>query len=140
MTDELLPCPFCGSVASVRSVNGGVLPWVVEERGGVPERYYTTCTLWCDTCGAQIDGYAASDETAEGLYKQAIENCYNAWNSRAERTCHPKFNGTWFECDVCGWSLARFGVRTTQRLDGTTIRKMAAPLNYCPHCGCKVVS
>ena len=98
---ELKPCPFCGCEAFTRSVDGGVLPWIVEERGGIPEKYYTTCTLWCDTCGAQIEGYASSDITTDGLYERAIDNCYNAWNTRAEQPL-------WLTCK-CGHEMESEG-------------------------------
>lgn len=133
---ELLPCPFCGGEAFTRSVNGGILPWIVEERGGIPEKYYTTCTLWCDTCGAQIEGYSASDITTEGLYKRAIENCYTAWNTRSVDTCENVGDlshgaSDIFECSECG-----YGYRDIYLNDED---KYPFVPNYCPNCGAKVV-
>lgn len=50
----------------------------------------------------------------------------------------PEWDGQWFRCGACGESLDRFGVRTTQMLDGTTVRRIAEPPKRCPECGAKV--
>ena len=120
---ELLPCPFCGGEDIVRMVDGGVLPWVVEQRGDVQGPYYTTCTLYCDACGCELQGYAASNASVVGLYERAIENTYNAWNTRAERTCKNISGKNWwaFECSECGEMI-----------------EQGVP-EYCPECGAKVV-
>lgn len=77
-TDELKPCPFCGSTYFARSVDGGIPPDYEE----VYAKYVVTCTLYCDECHAQVQGYAASDTSNEGLYQDAIAACYTAWNMR----------------------------------------------------------
>ena len=70
---ELKPCPCCGPKAFITPsttcyAQEGPQPWSAELR--------------CDECGLSISRSAATEE--EALYG-AIE----AWNTRAERTCHP---------------------------------------------------
>ena len=50
----------------------------------------------------------------------------------------PEWDGQWFRCGACGESLDRFGVRTTQMLGGTTVRRIAEPPKRCPECGARV--
>lgn len=113
---ELLPCPFCGGEAKIltaESMHGGNLYGVM-----------------CDCCAGRADVY---DTEAE-----AIE----AWNTRAdtatlyedgfylhgrkfvpERTCELTLDGTdgCFGCSECYENIPQLA-------------------NYCPNCGCKVVS
>lgn len=101
--DELKPCPFCGGEAEMltaESMNGGYLFGIM-----------------CNDCRSRGDVY---DTEAE-----AIE----AWNTRAERTCHFIENygeGCWSKehrdgkCSICG-------------------EEMKGRYNYCPNCGAKVV-
>ena len=125
----LLPCPFCGGEELTRSVDGGVLPWIVEQRGEVTGPYYTTCTIYCDTCGCELQWYAASDTTCAGLYEQAIENTYNAWNTRAERTCKPIESNTCLSGTDCpAWKCSECG------------ELFEMGVNYCSNCGARVVN
>lgn len=84
--NELKPCPFCGGNKLTRSVNGGILPTIMDEdkRNKIWERtpFVTTCELYCDNCGAMIEGYAASDNPNDDTYTKAVENCYEKWNRR----------------------------------------------------------
>lgn len=97
---ELKQCPFCGSEAKMESMGRG--PY--QTRVGCSE---CSCTL----------GYHVSK-------KRAIE----AWNTRAERTCHPvpKYNdeSPWpvMVCSECGRSLHYDATK-----DG---------IEYSPYCVC----
>lgn len=77
MSNELLPCPFCGGEAEIltaESMNGGYLFGIM-----------------CNDCRSRGDVY---DTEAEAV---------DAWNTRAERTC--KEYGSvrvWQSCNV--WS------------------------------------
>lgn len=91
------------------------------------EGYHSPFVI-CDDCGA------FGPEHADMTHDEAVA----AWNSRAERTCNMETDhdeleviaysheDTWaYKCSVCGWSF---------RYD------RGIKPNYCPNCGCKVVS
>lgn len=84
---ELKPCPFCGCDKLTMSVNGGVLPTIMDEdkRNEIWEKtpYVNTCELSCNDCGAMIEGYAASNNLEDDTYDKAIDNCVEKWNRRA---------------------------------------------------------
>ena len=77
---KLLPCPFCGSAASVVCLDG--LPH---------DQYYIACENdECPVC-SETFGYDTEAEAAE------------AWNIRAERTCRNVSDiGFGFKCSACG--------------------------------------
>lgn len=109
MSEELKPCPFCGGEAEIRPVT---MP-----DGNV--RQYVSCLN--DSCGA-----------ASGLFGM---DCYavDAWNRRAERTCHD-VGSRWsigFRCDVCGFDA---GID-----DDESVNFGTDEFNYCPNCGRRVV-
>ncbi len=84
---KLKSCPFCGGDRLVRSVNGGMLPSYIDQDQAMDIYENTpnviTCMLQCSICGAQVEGYAASNKCIDDLYEKAIENCYTKWNRRA---------------------------------------------------------
>ena len=123
MTDELLPCPFCGGEAD-------------EYEGDYGNGIY------CLKCGAMVGEPIHLDyQIAERVtYEQAA----TAWNRRsvtasavygykaAERTCHRvdvNGYGFRFECSECGYVAITHNCET--RLDELP--------NYCPNCGARVV-
>lgn len=87
MTD-LRECPFCGGEGLVMSVNGGVLPSFMDmdKQCEIMEKthYVVTCEVSCDSCGAKIEGWAASISKYDDLSEKAIKNCYEKWNRRAK--------------------------------------------------------
>lgn len=86
--EKLKPCPFCGGNDFERSVDGGILPSYIseDEMFTVLDKtpYVVSCMVRCESCGAQMEGYAASDNTNENLYDKAICDCYRKWNRRAK--------------------------------------------------------
>lgn len=85
----LKECPFCGGNRLSRSVDGGCLPSFMDENQLTDvwrkTPYVTTCSLYCDDCGATMEGYAASENSNDDLYTKAIENCYEKWNRRTQK-------------------------------------------------------
>lgn len=85
---KLKPCPFCGGDDLIRSVDGGILPSYLslDEEMDIYEKTPNVikCMLKCCICGAQVEGYAASNKCVNGLYEKAVENCYTKWNRRAK--------------------------------------------------------
>lgn len=79
MTDELLPCPFCGGQAECIRNDIGVFVGCFNE----------DCPIGPAT-STYVDGYATEAEAIA------------AWNSRAERTCRNTQNDFDFMCSECG--------------------------------------
>lgn len=109
---ELLPCPFCGGEAKLYSVGTG------------SPHYGHYHQVVCQGC-----------LTASGAYWSGEQSAIDAWNTRAERTCHDiKPQLPYFKCDVCG--MADMGGGEIWISDG--FYRGQKP-NYCPNCGAKVV-
>lgn len=110
---DLLPCPFCGGEA--RLVTG-------TRRDG---EYVENCAfVRCERCGAKTYEFHEC-MTAEEVQGYATD----VWNGRAERTCRrveyrPTKN---LICSECGYGIPR-------ALD------RYAFVNYCPHCGARLVT
>lgn len=96
---ELKPCPCCGGEANLRFYG---------------DPHCTVIAIVCDECRLGTRVVALDD------YLSAV----NAWNARAERTCHVDTPEGWYVgegyCSNCH-----------AYLDGTE--------NYCWECGAKVV-
>lgn len=105
---ELKPCPFCGSSLDI----------FFED--SYKARLGCYCAeLRCFRCGASIHGHGNTKEVSE-------DHARHRWNTRAERTCHIKWDKELF-CFVC---------------DSCDYISMMAPDSrptYCPNCGAKVV-
>lgn len=104
--NELKSCPFCGGEART---------WNTPHVGGLHDCAVLdafSVAVECSECHATTPGYMTEE--------RAIE----AWNTRAERTCHNADDHKvfWFICSECG---------------GT--ERMAHKVgNYCPYCGARV--
>ena len=69
MSDELLPCPFCGGEAKIFS----------SEEGG-------TWDVQCQSCGALPFLVSPREARSRGI--EPMDYLVAAWNRRVERTCH----------------------------------------------------
>lgn len=101
MSNELKPCPFAkpGEVHHTRTITAVGESWVL-------------CS-----CGASGPTFSGVDSE-----RKAIE----AWNTRAERTCHINWDKELFcfACDSC---------------DHISMMAPDSRPTYCPNCGAKVV-
>ena len=115
---ELKPCPFCGEAARLLEYPFGDI-------------------ITCDNvrCPATVSisrEHAFRDHQEQNLLIEA-------WNTRAERTCHDSNNrsNAW-QCSECGATMLLmfddFG-EPTFSVDG-----VADVPHYCPNCGAKVVN
>ena len=103
MSIELKPCPFCGGEANTFQTR-----WTNN-------RWYTCCPS-CETICGLPDGY-----DFVGKYDTEAEAA-EAWNTRAERTCHDEAKyPDFFVCSACHVTIGKWVPR------------------YCPNCGAKVV-
>lgn len=126
MSEELRPCAFCGH-DEARVI-------VVDEvtDAGCEDATVPLYAASCPYCGAS--GQMALSEG------EAVE----AWNRRAERTCHmvhDHLTDTVF-CDVCGErfdSVAQYMAMVPKGLSVTEYKPEYKDARYCPHCGAKVV-
>ena len=82
----------------------------------------TTVREWFVTCGNLECGVLACKTRRFYSEEEAIE----AWNTRAERTCNRVPFGRTLVCSECGAGMGKAAERYVY-------------LNYCPHCGAKVV-
>lgn len=60
MSEELKPCPFCGSAPEIGSLGGDKQNW----------------SIWCEGCGIPVAHTGTNGETKEEITK--------AWNGRTE--------------------------------------------------------
>lgn len=87
MSDELLPCPFCGGEAEFETYGG------------------TACAVTCRKCRCGTPTVSLNDG------ERAVE----VWNRRAERTCRMTFDdvssslysGPMLKCSKCGACVPR---------------------------------
>ena len=103
---KLLPCYFCGGEAKVceSGINGKMKVYgLVEHKDG---------------CFFLADGLPTK-------YQHIMESDFDAWNTRAERTCKMKLTTVGYACSEC------------HSVDWHT--KSKPKPNYCPNCGAKVV-
>lgn len=110
---DLKPCPFCGGKANIIVLTS------------MPPKYQVMHTCPVVT--------AKPTDTAE----EAIE----AWNTRAERTCHDlggvdEFGEEVFNCSKCGCVVSLY---STEGMSNICTSKVVDTVYFCPACGAKVV-
>lgn len=116
MTENLKPCPFCGGEAKLST-------------------YYDFYKVHCnsDDCWAEVsigDAY-----NGVGKWYGSVAEAVDAWNTRAERTCHfEERHGDWY-CTNCDEMVGTFDPLSELFIDGNAIKEWC----YCPNCGAKVV-
>ena len=118
MSEELLPCPFCGGESKII---------VCDREGNLHDEGYER-NPWSGLC--YLIFHKSEDCPVGHSYPDDVRCMYDteaetieAWNTRSERTCrYEHIEGTWYKTS-CG-----------ERYDGVV------PPNYCPNCGAKVVS
>lgn len=117
MTNELKPCPFCGGEAHV-----------VE---GMYSSYQEGYAVRCRHCALTLGASGRLGECYEWscCYETEAE-AIEAWNTRAERTCHEVLvDKHWRGCSECSYKWEfMYGIGKCERP------------NYCPDCGARVVS
>lgn len=101
MGENLKPCPFCGGEGSAYQVLD------------YPEKIGPRFSVICNGCGASVTTIFQSEWTA-------IE----AWNRRAERTCHYVYDK-----ELCAWRCSECG----------GLEPVGCHVRYCPDCGARVV-
>ena len=108
---KLRECPFCGGEAELHPT----YDIDINEVDG----WFAWCAMGSDCAiKPQTDAYLTEAEAIE------------AWNERAERTCHETMIDKFFHgCDSCGYMWQFF----------YSIGKRERP-NYCPNCGAKVIT
>ena len=112
---DLLSCPFCA--------NGNE----AELRTDYSERYaYSVECVWC---GAKTGQYRCADEAIQ------------AWNTRAERTCHADLNAgrNAVVCSECGSSMLLGCWEEFTDWGGNVLIDTFKTYPYCPNCGSRVL-
>jgi hypothetical protein len=74
MTDDLKPCPFCGSGIARTIGNAGFSG--VELMGAGTDRPY----VWCGTCGSA------------GSFENSVDKAIAAWNTRVKTKAEQAFD------------------------------------------------
>lgn len=121
---ELKPCPCCGPKAFI------IPSTKCDPQAG---KHCWTAELRCHECGLNISRSAATE-------KEALYEAIKAWNTRAERTCHP---------------VRRSGKEFSEEDKNTTLEALCSECGdflgeaqdvfsydrdwFCSNCGAKVV-
>ena len=112
--NELKPCPFCGSKASIIEV---------AER---PDKFVEEAFIQCEECGFSIHHKWLS-----------VEILIEYWNKRAERTCTVEGYDTGYEWDIDDTYYQVDDPKFTLSC-GHEAYGSVEP-NFCPVCGARVV-
>ena len=103
---DIKPCPFCGGVSIETDYEG------------------TDCCgnhfahAYCIDCGTEVKG------DPEKSKDKAVDSALDAWNRRAERTCHYVYDK-----ENCAWRCSECG----------GLEPVGDHVRYCPDCGARVV-
>lgn len=112
MSEELKPCPCCGS-------SNGL--YVLQDEK------YGEWSVFCDMCKTSFHNENHCDTREEAV---------SAWNRRAERTCRMEQDPDYdfVRCSACGYE-EESNVLVAVDEGGLVVYGG----NYCPNCGAKVV-
>ena len=117
MSEELRECPHCGATRGL---------YTLDEYGGLCADDDLITQIFCDNCKSAFENERANNG------RELIE----AWNIRAEHTCtfetvvfeDSAFTHNVLECSNCGLHIE-------PEISG----RMPSFVNYCPHCGVRVI-
>lgn len=133
------PCPFCGCEPTLARIDDNVFSvrcthhycWSEPDENGA--RTAADITIYADIEGKynyETKDWEYTEEEINNCKKAAIE----AWNTRAERTCHTdertttrhgkfktKYGNRVPLCECCGYSIGD------------------KRYNFCPNCGAKII-
>ena len=90
MTENLLPCPFCGGEAKLHDGLINIVP-VIDEYGAYIDADLEGTPAWveCTACGAAADGFDDADEAVAAWNRRAIlDGCENELIARCENCKH----------------------------------------------------
>ena len=113
---ELKPCPFCGCED------------IDEYEGDYGNGVY------CMSCGAMMGEQIHKHDFHYDGGRVSYEHARDAWNTRAERTCHDTGECRMFRCSECG-----FGINDAYLENEADYGIHLDFVNYCPSCGARVV-
>lgn len=140
MSEELKPCPLCGST--------NLKHYVTQARGGTMRG-----VVVCETCGCRLEHYTDHvhfiAEAYGGDWKSANEyaredariKVAQRWNRRVGRTCRPEVcddgAGAWgVYCSECGYRFA--GPHGNREVPEHMATRRDIMPRYCPSCGARV--
>lgn len=129
MSEELMPCPFCGGEVSVV---------VLDDEGNIRDEEYERDPYSGLSYAVAHDNpngacpIATYDEPLPWLY-DSRDGVAHVWNRRAERTCHVESSRTEWEDGEYSYLDVELSCGHAFTWDDVT------PPDYCPYCGCEVI-
>lgn len=141
MSDELKPCPFCGS-ESAPHVTDCIETMVCHNIAECEDEtlFWVTCSVLRGGCGAEA-GYVRNkaDAIATWNARAAVDDeqfamaVHDGRVWQAVRECHDAgTSSNFFRCSSCGCEIMHC-------VDGWKPLYMGE-VNFCPNCGAKVVA
>lgn len=140
MSDELKPCPFCGS-ESAPHVTDCIETMVCHNIAECEDEtlFWVTCSVLRGGCGAEAgyvrskaDAIAAWNARAAVTDEQFAMAVHDGRAWQVVRECHDAgTSSNFFRCSSCGCEIMRCVDRWKPLYMGE--------VNFCPNCGAKVV-
>ena len=136
----LEPCPFCGGEAEIIDEHD---EYIAKWGEPFDEWEFGTASYWYKAVVCCVDKGGCG---AIGGWRKTEAEAIKAWNTRAERTCEPKWvlqgktqTQEFWRCE-CGNCGECFGIEERSSFPfKMTIDEVEIP-NYCQNCGVKVVN